>query len=95
MQWDSSLTMLVLGGVGILAAAYRFTSSARERLWNVAVMLLMAGAMLPEVKRRWPEALSAGAYLTAERFLITTAVLLMFTHWLYDRSRKGAGPTTG
>jgi hypothetical protein len=89
MQQDTSFMMLALGGVAILAALYQIIRSIHHRLLNVATVLMMVGLLLPDVANRWPGLLSAGDHRSTQRFLLTTAILLMFTDWLYERYRKG------
>jgi hypothetical protein len=94
MQQDRSRMMLALGGFAILAALIQITRTIHDRLWNLATVLMMVGLLLPDAADRWPGLLPSGDHPSLRRFLLTTAILLMFTNWLYDRSRKGRRPTT-
>lgn len=86
--------MLALGGAAILVSLIQIVRTVDGRLWNVALVLMMVGLLLPDATRRWPGLFPSGDHPSVRRFLLTTAILLMFTNWLYDRYRTGRLPTT-
>lgn len=95
MEQGFSPMMLALGGFAICVSLIQIMRTVDGRLWNVATVLMMVGLLLPDATRRWPGLLSSGDQVSVQRFLLTTAILLMFTNWLYDRYRKGLRQTTG